>query len=192
MDVTAFFTSVPFWAIGILIFSLRIVDVSVGTIRTIVMVQGRLRLAITLGFFEVLVWVIAVAQVVTRIDEAPWLAPFYAGGFATGVGVGMLIERRLALGRYVIRIISHSRAREVAEAVQAQGRVLGIFRGETLTGPANLVFVSARGQQVRGILEAARSVDPEMFYLVESARAWSENAYPVPHPTGWRAIFKKK
>lgn len=192
MHLTVVLDSVPFWLLGIVIFLLRIVDVSIGTLRTIVMVQGRARLAIILGFFEVLVWVIAVAQVVTRIDEVPWLAPFYAGGFATGIGVGMLIERRLALGRFVVRIISHTRGREIAEALKDRGHVLAIFTGETLEGVVNLVFVSARGPQVPGILAAARAVDPDMFYLVESAHAWSENAYPVPHPTGWRAVFKKK
>lgn len=141
--------AVPFWLLGLGIFVLRIVDVSVGTLRTISMVQGRARVAVLLGFFEVLIWVIAVAQVVSRIDESPWLAPFYAGGFAAGVAVGMLIERRLALGNYVIRIISRSRAREVAQAIDGRGRLLGIFTGETLEGPVNLLFISALAGRIQ-------------------------------------------
>jgi uncharacterized protein YebE (UPF0316 family) len=185
-----FIDALPVWVIGILIFLLRIVDVSIGTLRTILMVQGYARFAVFLGFFEVLVWVVAVAQVVARIDASPWLAPFYAGGFSAGVAVGLMIERKLALGRFVIRIFSHSRTQEIVHAIRGKGNVLATFRGDTPDGPVNLLFVSARGERVHDVVDAARAVDPKMFYTVEAARRWSENVFP--HPTGWRAVFKKK
>jgi len=141
--------AVPFWLLGMAIFALRIVDVSIGTVRTIFMVQGHQRWAVLLGFFEVLVWLLAVSQVVIRINESPWLAPFFAGGFAAGVWVGMAIERWLALGRYVIRLISRSRSREIVESLRGHGHVLATFVGEAADGPVNLVFVSARGPRVR-------------------------------------------
>lgn len=187
-----FIDTIPIWSLGILIFLLRIVDVSIGTVRTIAVVQGRARFAVVLGFFEVLVWVVAVAQVVARIDESPWLAPFYAGGFSAGVGVGMLIERRLALGRFAIRILSSHAAAEIVRAIGDRGRVLATFRGEVEGRPVSLIFVSAMGTRVPEILELARSVDPDLFYLVETAARWSENVQPLPHATGWRAVFKKK
>lgn len=184
--------SVPVWVIGVAIFLLRIVDVSIGTIRTIAMVQGHKGFAVVLGFFEVLVWILAVAQVVARIDDTPWLAPFYAGGFAAGVWVGMAIEKRLALGRYVIRIISRTRSPDIVAALRGRGHVLATFAGETTEGPVSLVFVSARGPRVREVLDEARAIDPDVFVLVEAAMEWSENVYPAPHTTGWRAVFKKK
>lgn len=184
--------SVPVWVIGVAIFLLRIVDVSIGTIRTIAMVQGHKGFAVVLGFFEVLVWILAVAQVVARIDDTPWLAPFYAGGFAAGVWVGMAIEKRLALGRYVIRIISRTHSPDIVAALRGRGHVLATFAGETTEGPVSLVFVSARGPRVREVLDEAKAIDPDVFVLVEAAMEWSENVYPAPHTTGWRAVFKKK
>lgn len=187
-----FIHTIPAWTVGLLIFSLRIVDVSIGTVRTIAMVQGHARIAVGLAFFEVLVWVVAVVQVVARIDESPLLAPFYAGGHAAGVAVGMYIERKLALGRFAIRILSTHKASEIADAVAGRGRVLGTFSGQSGGRPVNLIFVSAMRRHVPGILEAARRVDPELFYLVEMAAGWSENMRPLPDATGWRAVFKKK
>lgn len=184
--------TLPIWGVGIIIFLLRVVDVSIGTVRTIFVVEGRATLAIVLGFFEVLVWVTAIAQVVGRFDDSPWLAPFYAGGFAAGIGVGLLIERQLALKLYVIRILSTAHGREIAEALRGQGHVLATFSGETNRGPVNLIYLSARGKRLRDVLDLARGIDPDLFYLVESARQWSENVHPLPHPTGWRAVFKKK
>jgi uncharacterized protein YebE (UPF0316 family) len=183
-----FLQSVPPLLLGIAIFVLRIVDVSVGTVRTISMVQGRARTAVVLGFFEVLVWVTVVAQVVVRIETVPWLAPFYAGGYAAGVGVGMLIERRLSQGRYLIRLITHSRSAEVIAAVGARGRVLGSFPGVTPEGEATLIFVSAVGKRVPGVIEAVRGADPDVFYTVEMALGWSENV----HPPEWSREEKGK
>ncbi len=184
--------ALPFWMVGIAIFLLRIIDVSLGTVRTISMVQGHRHFSVVLGFFEVLVWVVAVSQVVARIDQSPWLAPFYAGGFAAGIWAGMAIERRLALGRYVIRLISRRAAPAIVQALAGRGHVLATFAGETGDGPVHLVFVSARGGTVRDVLNTARQVDPDVFFLVEAAMDWSENVYPLPHPTGWRAVLKKK
>lgn len=187
-----FLDPLPPLVLGLGIFALRIVDVSMGTIRTISVVQGRTRLAVVLGFFEVLVWLVAVAQVVSRIDTQPILAPFYAGGYACGVGVGMLIERRLSSGRYLIRIISHTKAVEIAGAVSTLGRVLGTFPGATAGGPASLLFVSAIGRRVPEIVAAVRAVDPELVYTVEMALSWSENVHPATGGWDWRSRVKRK
>jgi len=180
--------SIPPLLLGVLIFALRIVDVSLGTVRTIAVIQGRTGKAVVLGFFEVLVWITVVAQVVVRIDTDPWLAPFYAGGYAAGVGVGMLIERRLSAGRYLVRIITHNRATEIAEAIGSRGRVVGTFPGATPVGTATLVFVSAIGRRVPEVLAAARVADPGLLYTVEMALGWSENV----HPGELRAESKRK
>lgn len=173
-----FLGSVPPLLLGLAIFALRVVDVSIGTIRTISVIQGRARTAVVLGFFEVLVWVAVVAQVVTRMETAPWLAPFYAGGYAAGVGVGMLIERRLSQGRYLIRLITRSRSAEVTAAIGSRGRVLGSFPGSTPEGTATLIFLSALGKRVPEVLDAALRADPDAVYTVEMALRWSENVHP--------------
>ncbi len=188
----AFLDSIPFWALGALIFVLRVVDVSLGTLRTIFVIEGRARVAVVLGFFEVLVWVTAIAHVVGRFEEQPLLAPFYAGGFSAGVGTGLLIERELALKLFVVRFISRLSSGEMAQALAGAGHVLATFAGEAGGAARNLIYVSAKGKRVRTVLDRARRADPDLFYLVESARAWSENVHPPPHPTGWRAVFKKK
>ncbi|HET7039297.1 MAG TPA: DUF5698 domain-containing protein [Gemmatimonadales bacterium] len=188
----SFLDALPPVVLGVGIFLLRIVDVSIGTVRTISVIQGHARVAVALGFVEVMIWIMAVAQVVTRLNTHPWLAPFYAGGYATGVGVGMLIERRLSAGRYLIRIISHTKAAEVAAAVEPLGRVLGTFPGATQAGPASLVFISAIGRRVPEIVTAVRAVDPELVYTVEMALSWSENIHPATGGWDWRSRVTRK
>ena len=90
----------------LIIFFSRICDVSLGTIRHVFISKGFRKIVPLLGFFEVLIWIIVVAQVMKNLNNiACYLA--WAGGFATGTFVGLWIEEKLALGLQVIRIITN-------------------------------------------------------------------------------------
>jgi uncharacterized protein YebE (UPF0316 family) len=97
----------------ILIFSLRIVDVSIATIRLLSAVRGQKLTAAALGFVEILVWIVVIATVVRNLNS-PLLVISYAAGFAAGTFVGMTIEEKLALGLAEVRIISRSAGVEIA------------------------------------------------------------------------------
>lgn len=187
---TIFAVDLPLWALAGLVFSLRILDVSLGTMRTISVVTGRMRLSVFLGFFEVLLWILVVSQVILRLQEHPVLVIAYAGGFATGNAIGIILERKLALGRCVVRVIS-TKGEAVAKVLESLGRVLGIFQSEINGYSSKLVFSAIDRRHLDEAMEKARKVDPELFYVVER---FSETSHlsPLPHASGWRAILKKK
>jgi uncharacterized protein YebE (UPF0316 family) len=176
--------------IAALIFMLRMCDVSLGTLRTISVVNGRLGLSVVLGFVEILLWVTAVSHVILRLREHPVLAVAYAGGFAAGNAFGILLERRLAIGRAVVRIIS-IRGDEVAKGIAPAGQVLGVFKSEMNGIRSRLVIVALERKELKSVIERARQIDPELVYVVER---FSETSHysPLPNATGWRAILKKK
>ncbi len=183
----------PVWLQALMIFALRIGDVSVGTMRTIMIVQGMVKLSVLLGFVEVLVWITVVSRVITGIPEAPWLLLPYAAGFAVGNAAGIAIERKLALGSVVVTIISHSAGAPIAEMLRTGGRRLTTFLGEGQEGPVTMIYAISPRREVREMVERARSLDPQLFYAVEPVREWQGGTgRALPHSTGWRAIFKKK
>ena len=95
----AFFGSeiFTFIILPILIFIARVCDVSIGTMRIIFISRGAKILAPLLGFFEILIWLVAIGKVMQNLDNiACYVA--YAGGFATGNFVGIRIEEKLAMG----------------------------------------------------------------------------------------------
>lgn len=188
--------TIPVWLLCILIFVLRICDVTLGTVRTVSIVKGYLTLAVVLGFFEVMIWILAVSQVISRINESIFLAFAFAGGFAAGNAVGILVERRLAMGTSVVRILSNSHGAEIAEAIRSDGHDVTVFKGEGAEGPVTLVYAVAPRRQARRMLENARSIDPGLLYVSEPAhesfRGVGPRLRPIPHATGWRAVFKKK
>jgi len=186
-----FLATFPVWAVAALVFSLRIVDVTIGTMRTIMVVSGRVSLAVVLGFFELLIWATAVSQVILMVPDHPILLVPYAAGFAAGNAVGILLERRLAIGSCVVRMLTESKGSEVARTLNAIGQHVTAFMGEGLAGPKTLIYATCERRQLPVLLDAARRVDPTLFYSVER---FSETGgvTPVIAPTGWRAILKKK
>lgn len=179
--------------VGILIFFARIVDVSIGTLRTIVTIQGRIRLAFVLGFVEVTLWVTIISAIVKNIETAPVLALFYGLGFASGNVVGILAERRLGLGHVALRVFSRTAGEVLADQFRDQGQPVTVFHGEGRSGPVSQLMIVCARKKVREILEQVREKDPEAFYLVEFARDVGHLPAPLcQQPTGWRSVLKKK
>jgi len=185
-----FLETLPIWFLAGLIFSLRIFDVSLSTMRTISVVTGRIRFSVFLGFVEILVWVTAISQVILRVRDHPVLAVAYAAGFATGNAFGIVLERKLALGRCVLRLIS-PRGESIAEAIGTFGDIVGTFRSEHRGVTKTLVFATLARRDLPAALERAKEIDPHPFYVVERFSETSQLG-PLPHPTGWRAVFKMK
>jgi uncharacterized protein YebE (UPF0316 family) len=185
-------SELPVWSLAAIVFLLRIVDVSMGTLRTVTVVQGHLAASVLLGFFEVLVWVAAVSQVVVRIGDSPVLAVAFAGGFAAGNGVGILLERRLALGHVVLRIISQAAGPEIAAAIRGGGQEVTTFQGEGHGGSTMLLYVACSKKRAGDLVRRAADVDPELFYVLERSNAPTYGRDVIAHPTGWRAFWKKK
>lgn len=137
-----YLSALPVWTLAAAIFLLRIVDVSIGTVRTISVVHGRVKLAVFLGFFELLIWTAAVSQVILGLSEYPLLIVAYAGGYAVGNAVGITIERRLAIGSCVVRVLSDSKGSEVAAALRSLAEHVTSFLGEGPGGRRTLVYAT--------------------------------------------------
>jgi len=186
----------PIWLVCLLIFFLRVCDVSLGTVRTVAIVKGHITSAVILGFFELIIWITAISQVIVRLHESWLLAFAYAGGFAAGNAVGITVERKLALGTSVVRVLSAACGGEIAKTLRDLGHQVTSFVGEGAEGPVTLVYAMAPRRHVRRMIETARSIDSDLVYVIEPAHESSVGVQlrlrPVSHPTGWRAVFKKK
>jgi uncharacterized protein YebE (UPF0316 family) len=179
--------------LGIVICLARIVDVSMGTMRTISIVQGRTRIAFVLGFLEVSIWLMVISAVVNDVMTKPLLGIFYALGFSTGNVVGIKLERRLAFGHIIFRVISTCNGRKIADTVRDSGYAVTTFEGEGKCGPVTMLYVVCRRRDLNEIIPLVKSIEPDAFYITEHAGSVSKIFRPALQPlTGWRAIFKKK
>jgi uncharacterized protein YebE (UPF0316 family) len=179
---------------GLGVFFARIIDVSIGTVRTIATVQGRTKLSFFLALIEITIWISVISVVINNVRESPFLTVFYAFGFATGNVVGIKVERKMAIGALILRVLTRTAGAEITEELRAQGQRVTVFHGEGKRGPVTELYIVCRRRDLRKIISLVEQKDPEAFYITEQARDVSKVLRPAlqKSPTGWRAVFKKK
>jgi uncharacterized protein YebE (UPF0316 family) len=156
--------------LAIAIFLARILDVSLGTLRTIIVFRGYRLLAGAIGFVEVLIWVLAAGQVLRDLS-AWYLVLAFAGGFATGNVVGMWIESKLAMGLELVRAISTDPEIRLASRLRDRGHGVLELNGHGDDGaPVEVLFVVERRRRVPGLVDFVRGTDPAAICTVSDVR----------------------
>lgn len=148
------------------IFALRIVDVSIGTLRIAMLVRGRRLLAGLFGFVESLVWLIAAALVFGNLDS-PVQFIAYAGGYAAGTILGGTLERWLAIGDALLRIVTTIGTPELAPILRQQGYYVTTVNAEGRDGEVRVSFSVVPRKQVAGLLKLIHTVNPAAFVTFE-------------------------
>jgi uncharacterized protein YebE (UPF0316 family) len=181
------------WLLGIIVFFARVVDVSVGTLRTISIVQGRTKLAFFLAFIETTVWLLVLSAVLPQVMHTPILGVFYAFGFATGNVVGIIAEKRLAMGYTNFRVITTKFAREITSSLREKGFAVTTFEGEGKDGKVTEIYVASERKNLPTLVKLVKEIEPDAFYIAEQAGYMSKIHRPTMVPTtGWRGVQKKK
>ncbi|MEY4534217.1 MAG: hypothetical protein RLZZ246_535 [Planctomycetota bacterium] len=158
------------------IIAARLVDVSIGVVRTVAIVQGHKGRAFVLAFIEVLVWVLVVSKVILTVQDHPWYAIPYALGFALGNWLGMVVEARMASGHSVVRVFTR-KGDEMAAALRDQGITVTVFDGRGRDGPVQMLFIETRRRGSKRVIELARGVDPTCYHVVADIKSTSASAH---------------
>lgn len=160
------------------IFLLRVTDMTLDTLRVLVVMRGRKSIAWILGFFQSSIFVIAISSVLSNLDN-PLNMIGYAAGFATGNVVGMMIEERLAIGHIHLRIVSSRRGTAIAEKLREEGYAITEIPGRGKDGAVTVLECSVLRKNVQWVRHIVNEVDPSAFITAEDMR-------PVRHGF-WRA-----
>ena len=167
----------------LLIFIARICDVSLGTMRIIFTSKGKRNIAPFLGFFEVLIWITAISRIMQNMDNyLNYIA--YAGGFATGNFVGMLIEERLAVGIQLVRVITHQKGEELVHILNEKGFGATIVEARGAREKVHLIYSIVQRNNLHNVVTIINNFDPKVFYSVEDVRATSEGVFPPKNSNG--------
>ncbi|HAH97514.1 MAG TPA: hypothetical protein DHD79_06360 [Firmicutes bacterium] len=160
-----------------LIFLARVVDVSLGTIRIILVSKGQRFLAPLLGFFEAMIWLVAIGQVMQNLSNALcYLA--YGAGFAIGNYVGIVLEERLAMGHSVIRIVTAKETTPLVDKlVEAQYGVTSV-EAKGATGDVMLIYTIIKRKDLPEVVRIINEFDKKAFYSIEDARTAKEGVFP--------------
>jgi uncharacterized protein YebE (UPF0316 family) len=171
-------TSPSAWLAALWIFSLRVSDMTLDTLRLLFVVRGRKGVAWTLGFFRSVIYIFAITSVLSHLDN-PLNIVGYAAGFATGNVVGMWIEERLAVGHLRLNIVSPTRGASVANALREASFAVTEIPARGRDGMVTLLSVSVLRKDAAHAEQVVREADPDAFMT-------SENVRPMRHGF-WRA-----
>jgi len=149
------------------IFLLRVVDLSLGTIRLMMVVRGRKLLAWVSGFLKSLIFILVVRVILTDIGDWSRIIA-YAAGFTTGVVVGMWLESRLALGYTRLRIISTRLGSNIAESLREQGYGLTEIPATGKDGTVTLINCNVLRRRAGRVVDIVMDIDAEAFITAES------------------------
>jgi uncharacterized protein YebE (UPF0316 family) len=155
---------------AVLIFTLRVIGVTLATVRVLIMMRGRKLLSAAMGFFEVLVYVLAIGEVVNNLSNV-WNLLGYCLGFAVGTMVGMLLEERLAIGFATVRIVSRFKGQQLAEAIRDEGYGATIEWGQGQGGAVGMVMATVRRREVNRVMALVDEIDAGAFVTVEETRS---------------------
>jgi uncharacterized protein YebE (UPF0316 family) len=153
---------------GLMIFVARVVNVSMGTVRTLMSMRGQKKLATVISFFESLIFILAIGRALQNVDNL-WNILGYAGGFAVGTWTGLKIEERLALGYAQVQVITQSAGDKLADVLRDAGYGVTEVVGQGLSGEVCVLTVVANRRDVPAITALASEVDAKAFVTVDSA-----------------------
>lgn len=175
------------------IFLARICDVSIGTLRIILVSKGNKVVASILGFFEVSIWLLAISQVMRQGLSNPVSFFAYGLGFASGNYVGITLEEKLALGLQAIRLISTHTVDILTMALRDEGFGATVLTGQGAKGEVHIVYCIVPRKKVMEVIRIARTIEPEIFISIQDVRSVSAGFFPEKSAGFfWRRWNKKK
>jgi uncharacterized protein YebE (UPF0316 family) len=159
-----------------LIFLARIIDVSMGTIRVIFVSRGFKYLAPIVGFFEILIWLLAIGQIMKNLSN-PMCYLAYAGGFAMGNFVGIHIAEKLSLGVVMIRVVTNQDATPLVDCLKAEEYGVTSVDGHGTSGQVKVIFTIVQRRDVRSVVELIKKFNPQAFYSIEEVRVVEKGVF---------------
>lgn len=178
-----------------LIFFSRILDQSIGTLRLIFVSKGLKNIAPVIGFFEVIIWLLAITQVMKHLNN-PVSYIAYGLGFAFGNYIGILLEEKLSLGTVLVRIIPKKDTDELVNHLREAGFGVTTIAAMGGKGEVNIVLTILKRKKLKMVVNAINQYNPHAFYTIEEIKSVKEGYFGIPpvkrqfHIT--REFFKRK
>jgi len=180
MNLESFFSTEIFkWIVlPLLIFAARILDVSLGTVRIVFVSRGLKYLAPLVGFFEVIIWLLAIRVIIQNLNNvACYIA--YGAGFAMGTFIGLQIEKKIAIGNSLIRVITQKDATELIQHLREKNYGLTSIEAQGVKGKVHVVYIIIRRHDIDNVAGIIREFNPQAFYTIEDIRLVSRGIFPL-------------
>ena len=160
--------------ICIKIFLARIVDVSLGTIRTVLVVKGKNITPAIVAFFEVLIWFYAAREALATEIDSILIPIFYSGGYAAGTYIGTFISNHFVEGLIGVKVITrNSLLNKMLKSIRNAGFGVSVIdlKNTHEKTKKDMLFIHLNKSKLKKLTKIIRSNDPDAFVVI------NENKY---------------
>ena len=155
----------------LLIMLAKIIEVSMATVRTVLITKGERTIGSVIGFFEVILWIYIASNVLNNIGANPWKAIFYSLGFAIGNYVGSMIEEKLAIGLAEIQIIVHEESgKMLTDFIREAGFAVTVVKGEGKNFTREILYVFAPRKKVKDVVDLVKMKEENSVITVSETK----------------------
>lgn len=181
-----------YFLLPLMIFLARICDVTLGTLRIILVSKGQKYIAPFLGFFEMIIWILAITHIFENLNN--WACYIgYAAGFAAGNFAGIIVEEKIALGYELIRIITRKDADDLITSLKNKGYGITTIRAQGSQGDVGIIYSVIKRSDLKDFISFMQKYNPNAFYTIEDIKFVNKNIFsPVNKSVRWKRIFKSK
>lgn len=158
------------------IFFVRILDVSLGTIRTMFVVRGKKLISSMIGFFEILVWFLVVKEALQTESNSIFIAISYSLGFATGNYIGALLSDKLITGNVSVQVFTNNNNLEKILREHGYGVSSVVYTGYEEEAHKHMLFINVDKKMEKALRELIKKNDKEAFIIVNETK-YVENGY---------------
>lgn len=170
----------------------RITDQSIGTLRLILVAKGYRKVAPFLAFFESLVWLLAVSQILKHLDN--WVTfVAYGLGYAIGNYVGIVLEERLSLGNVIVRVFPRTNYGELKNHMNTNNIGYSIIDAEGRMGELKIIFSIISRKSLQSFIQVIENTCPEAFYSIEEVKSVKKGIFQTTNSrTQFLGVFGSK
>lgn len=154
---------------SLFIFSARILDVSMGTIRMLMLMRGKKYHAAFIGFFEVIIFIKVLGTVVNQLDNPVYLI-MYGLGFAAGNIVGGILEEKLAVGFLTLHIISKDKSKQLTEVLRGNGYGVTVIDSHGWQGERDILNLQIKRKDMRDVQRLISETDSDAYVTIYDTR----------------------
>jgi len=161
----------------------RICDVTLGTLRIVYISKGIKSLAAVIGFFEVVIWLFAIGQIMQNLNNViNYIA--YAIGYSMGNYIGIFVENKLSVGTLMLRVFTKKNADELMGALKSSGYGVTLVRGSGIYGPVDIFYTIIRRKDYNDIINLIKIFNPHAVFTVEEVKYVNHQPFPMGQHIG--------
>ncbi len=160
------------------IFFARILDVSLGTLRTVITVKGKSLYASLVGFIEIFVWFLIVKEALNTDETSIWIAISYSLGFATGTFIGSILSQKLITGNLSVQIITDKAYPDMVNTLRNEGYGVTVMNveGKNKEEEKYMLFIEINNKSLNHLQHLVKKIDSDAFMVVNETK-YVQNGY---------------